>query len=187
MYISSYKMHLHLHLHPHPPYLHPSHTHTHTPHPCPHPHPHPPKPHSLRVSGASARSSSCTTLHLRHKRCQRFKMPNHTVTFPYLFFYLLLSRADLPSSTHGPGLFDLYDQYLTENSSIIAKSLKQPLVNPVYSTLRADAALPDKLPMIEATSISSQRHGEQSAVGYKTRCNGPRVWRVGEGRRRWVG
>ena len=110
--------------------MHPSHTNTHArtrTHT-------PPKPHSLRVSGASVRSSSCATLHLQRKGCQRFKMPNRTVSFPYLFFYLVLSRADLPSSMHGPGSFDSYDQYTTENSSIIiAKLLKQPLVNnPVY-------------------------------------------------------
>jgi len=50
------------------------------------------------------------------------------------FFSQLPSRADLPSSTHGPGSFDSYDQYPTENgSTIIAKPLKQPLYsNPVY-------------------------------------------------------
>jgi hypothetical protein len=39
-----------------------------------------------------------------------------------------------PSSTHGPGSYDSYDQYPTENGSIvIAKPLSQALVsNPVY-------------------------------------------------------
>jgi len=46
------------------------------------------------------------------------------------FLSRLLSRADLPSSTHGPGSHDSFNQYPTANgSAIIAKPLKQPLVN----------------------------------------------------------
>ncbi len=42
--------------------------------------------------------------------------------------------ADIPSSTHGPSSQDSFDQYPTENGSIIiAKPLKQlPVSNPVY-------------------------------------------------------
>jgi hypothetical protein len=60
-------------------------------------------------------------------------MPNRTVSFS---LPQLLSRhcADLPFSTHGPGSYDSYDQYPTDNGSvIIAKPIKLPLVNnPVY-------------------------------------------------------
>ncbi|KAI0286854.1 kinase-like domain-containing protein [Russula aff. rugulosa BPL654] len=45
-----------------------------------------------------------------------------------------MSTIQDAQSTHGPGSYDSYDQYPTENgSTIIAKPLKQPLVNnPVY-------------------------------------------------------
>jgi hypothetical protein len=61
-------------------------------------------------------------------------MPNRTVSFPLPFFSQLFSRADLPSSTHGPGSHDSFVQYPTENGSvIIARPTKQPMVNnPVY-------------------------------------------------------
>lgn len=61
-------------------------------------------------------------------------MLNRTVPFLLPFISQFLSRADLPSSTHGPGSYDSYDQYPTENgSTIIAKPLTHPLVsNPVY-------------------------------------------------------
>jgi len=50
------------------------------------------------------------------------------------FFSQLFSRANLQSSTHGPGSHDSFVQYPTENGSIIiARPIKQPIVsNPVY-------------------------------------------------------
>lgn len=86
----------------------------------------------VRPSPHSPFPSNSTTLHLQRKGCQRFKMPNRTVPFPLPFFFQLLSlcRADLPSSTHGPSSHDSFAQYPTENGSmIIARPLKQPLVN----------------------------------------------------------
>jgi hypothetical protein len=61
-------------------------------------------------------------------------MPNRTVPFPLPFLSQLRSRVDIPSSTHGPSSHDSFVQYPTENgSTIIAKPLKQPLVdNTVY-------------------------------------------------------
>ena len=78
--------------------------------------------------------NNSTALHLQRKECQRLKMPNCTVSFPLPLLSRLLSRTDIPSSTHGPGSHDSYDQYPTENGSIIvAKPLRQPLVSdPVY-------------------------------------------------------
>lgn len=76
-------------------------------------------------SPTTVRHRICSVKDVNDSRC-----PIVQYLFPYLPSLSSFPVLITPSSTHGPGSYDSYDQYPTENGSIvIAKPLKQPLVN----------------------------------------------------------